>query len=71
MPETAVSATAMHQVMSTMTAEQLPLLSSKGTALLPQLIRDHLLHHRCWQTAAIISRDLLPPQVSDHGNVAA
>ncbi len=28
-----------------------------------QLLYEHLLHHRCWQTAAIIKRDLL--QVSE------
>jgi len=49
------------QVVSAASAMPLPMLSSKGTPLLPQLLYDHLLHHRCWQTAAVISRDLLRP----------
>ncbi len=38
---------------------QLPLLSSRGTALLPQLMYDYLLHQRYWRTASVLGRDLL------------
>ena len=38
---------------------QLPLLSSHGTALMPQLMYDYLLHQRYWRTAAVLGRDLL------------
>lgn len=38
---------------------QLPLLSSRGTPLLPQLMYDYLLHQRYWRTASVLGRDLL------------
>ncbi|GAX74886.1 hypothetical protein CEUSTIGMA_g2332.t1 [Chlamydomonas eustigma] len=47
------------QVLLGISGTSLPLISSVGTPLLPQLLHDHLLHHRCPQTAAIIARDLL------------
>eukprot|EP00798_Chlamydomonas_sp_ICE-L_P004563 gene4563-14742_t len=40
----------------------LPLISCKGSPLIPQLIHDYLLHHRCWQTASIVAKDLLGGQ---------
>ena len=40
-------------------AVQLPLLSSKGGALLPQLIHDYLLRHCYCHTAALMHRELL------------
>ena len=51
------------QVTASVSSVSLPMLSSKGTSLVPQLIHDYLMHHRCWQTAAILSKDLLCPQV--------
>ena len=47
------------QVTSSVASTSLPLLSSQGTPLIPQLLYDHLMHHRCPETAAIIARDML------------
>ncbi|GIL50636.1 hypothetical protein Vafri_6765 [Volvox africanus] len=47
------------QVMATVRRTELPLLSSRGTALLPQLMYDYLMHQRFWRTAAVLGQDLL------------
>ena len=58
------SSMSTHQVTSSIMSTPLPLLSSRGTPLIPQLLYDHLMHHRCPETAAIIARDMLQgPQV--------
>jgi hypothetical protein len=54
------------QVLMGISGTSLPLVSNAGTPLLPQLLHDHLLHHRCPQTAAIIARDLLTPHQVHH-----
>ena len=54
----------IYQVISAVSSIPLPTVSSRGTPLIPQLLHDHLVHHRCPETAAIIARDLLRgPQV--------
>jgi hypothetical protein len=56
------------QVAAQVSGTPLPLTSpSTGTPLLPQLLYDHLLPHRCWQTAAIIKRDLLQVRGAFYG----
>ncbi|GLC42436.1 hypothetical protein PLESTF_000812400 [Pleodorina starrii] len=55
----AVRADFQHRVRSTIRKTELPLLSSRGTALLPQLMYDYLMHQRFWRTAAALGCDLL------------
>ncbi|KXZ46470.1 hypothetical protein GPECTOR_43g906 [Gonium pectorale] len=55
----AIKAAYQRRVMDSVRGIQLPLLSSRGTALLPQLMYDYLLHQRYWRTAAVLGRDLL------------
>eukprot|EP00967_Tisochrysis_lutea_P004719 scaffold5556_cov20-Tisochrysis_lutea.AAC.1 len=52
------------QVLSDINSTPLPLQSSSATPLLPQLLYDHLMHHRYWRTAAAIKQDLLQASVS-------
>ncbi|GIM04787.1 hypothetical protein Vretimale_9293 [Volvox reticuliferus] len=45
--------------MASVRSTELPLLSSSGMALLPQLMYDYLIHQRFWRTAAVLGHDLL------------
>ncbi|KAG2484746.1 hypothetical protein HYH03_016493 [Edaphochlamys debaryana] len=47
------------RVLAAVRSQEVPLLCSKGTPLLPQLMYDYLLHQRYWRTAAVLGRDLL------------
>ncbi|GLI60772.1 hypothetical protein VaNZ11_003004 [Volvox africanus] len=55
----AIRANFQRQVMASVCNTELPLLSSRGTALLPQLMYDYLMHQRFWRTAAVLGHDLL------------
>ncbi|KAF5842711.1 concanavalin A-like lectin/glucanase domain-containing protein [Dunaliella salina] len=59
------------KVLSDINATPLPLQSSSATPLLPQLLYDHLMHHRYWRTAAAIKQDLLQPSASSNGKPAS
>jgi len=47
------------QVLATVNSTPLPLLSSSATPLMPQLLYNHLMHHRYWRTANAIQKELL------------
>ncbi|GFR51231.1 hypothetical protein Agub_g13606, partial [Astrephomene gubernaculifera] len=60
----ALQADQQARVLASVRKTQLPLLSSRGTALLPQLMYDYLIHQRYGSTAALLARDLLRPSSS-------
>lgn len=45
--------------------------SAKQPALLPSVVFDYLLHHRYWQTAAVVARDMLGDGQVDPGAAVA
>uniref|UniRef100_A0A7S3QTW5 B30.2/SPRY domain-containing protein n=1 Tax=Dunaliella tertiolecta TaxID=3047 RepID=A0A7S3QTW5_DUNTE len=59
------------RVLSDINSTPLPLQSSSATPLLPQLLYDHLMHHRYWRTAAAIKQDLLQPSASSKGQTTS
>ncbi len=51
------------QVLAAVDATPLPPAVQGGDPLLTRLLYDHLIHNRCWATAAALRRDLVQAQV--------
>ncbi len=59
----AVLSEARQAVVRLVQGTPLPAGAPCGSPLLARLLHDHLVHTRCWRTAAIMARELAPQQV--------